>query len=394
LVQGALKIHRITVSAKMAEEAGNNNNNQRRIREMGRGESGDLRRAARDQWNVEELSIDLIFDQYDADKSGQLEANELKKLLKDYNGGTAADDKEFAWLMKVADKDSDAKISREELHYAMKAWHGYTHLTANFSQLFDKYDADKSNDLDAGELQKLLTELNEGTDVPLSDAEEVLKSADVMGDGKIGRYELLGAVGLWYVAVGREPTPEMLVALTSLDSTVKEQKKTTGGELIFSTFIAILCVVQGNRYMGRDCAVPLARMLIVSGSVSACAVIIKTLLYILMYTKALKQLAVCLMLLGGIAALASLAVNITGIVFVIRAHGDCDNDLWMMSFCLFVLQIIITWVLMFCAICCAVALLSVVKAHESERQATNAPTTTTSPAPASSGETAPLVNNT
>merc|ERR1719247_3345556 len=101
--------------------------------------------------------------------------------------------------MKVADKNHDEKISKAELMFAMQSWYGYTHLDENFAHLFEAYDTDHNQHLDATELQGLLTELNDRRPVDLETAKAVIANADVMGDGRIGKFELLGAVGLWYV---------------------------------------------------------------------------------------------------------------------------------------------------------------------------------------------------
>merc|ERR1711963_880217 len=109
--------------------------------------------------------IVAIFNKFDADKSGYLERGEFIELLKEYNKGQTPKDEEIQWMLNVADKNEDDKISKSELLYAMQAWYGYTHMSKEFSDLFEKFDKDGNGYLDPHEFAELLTQLNDGKPV-------------------------------------------------------------------------------------------------------------------------------------------------------------------------------------------------------------------------------------
>jgi hypothetical protein len=88
--------------------------------------------------------------------------------------------------------------------HAIRAWHGYVHISEEYADLFDAYSMDGEG-LTLEELRSLLTALNDGAEVSEADAADVLEHADVLGDGVIQRFELLGAIGTWYVSIGRDP---------------------------------------------------------------------------------------------------------------------------------------------------------------------------------------------
>mmetsp|Transcript_68424 Transcript_68424/g.143015 ORF Transcript_68424/g.143015 Transcript_68424/m.143015 type:complete len:485 (-) Transcript_68424:128-1582(-) len=173
---------------------------------------------ARDAFNVSEIQIHENFDRFDADGSGYLDTEEMTHLLTDVQGGVAPSPEEIEWLIKVADRDNNGVISRPELLIAVQAWHGYSNLPDEFKRLFDEFDKDGDSYLDLSELQALLSQVTRHT-VSKREAQDVMDVADILSDGKIGRYELHGALGAWYVSVGREPTPAMSLAFIANNRT-------------------------------------------------------------------------------------------------------------------------------------------------------------------------------
>ena len=67
-----------------------------------------------------------------------------------------------------------------------------------FKDLFDDFDTEKTGSLSEAQLQQLLTKVNSGRDVPAEDVRFVMETADVLSDGRIGKYEVIGAIGAWY----------------------------------------------------------------------------------------------------------------------------------------------------------------------------------------------------
>lgn len=60
------------------------------------------------------MELRLAFEAVDADGSGFITANELKKLFKDSGHGNDVSDTDIDELIKACDTDKDNKISFEE----------------------------------------------------------------------------------------------------------------------------------------------------------------------------------------------------------------------------------------------------------------------------------------
>jgi len=163
---------------------------------------------------------------YDRDGSGFLEIEEFRDFLSDFNHGKLPTEQEESFMMKVADKDRDGKISLGELHYALRAWHTYCNLDDTLLRLFASFDADHSGRLDKEELGKMLTSMNGGTKVPESEVRYVMNRADVLGDGLINRSELLGAISAWYAHVDRKDTDIHTLLFETTLRTMKEHNHT------------------------------------------------------------------------------------------------------------------------------------------------------------------------
>lgn len=176
--------------------------------------SNGNRQWARDFFNLLELHVEEIFHHYDRDGSGFLEMCEVEFLLRDLNGGKLPPADETLWLMQIADKDKNARLSKDELLTALQCWNGYVQMPAEWRELFAEFDVNKNGYLDLAELRALLSRVA-GEEVSEREAQEVMETADLLSDGRLGRYEFLGAVGSWYISVGRRPTPAMSLAFAA-----------------------------------------------------------------------------------------------------------------------------------------------------------------------------------
>ena len=69
-------------------------------------------------------AVDAVFQQFDNDKSGTLEADEVSKLinaaLKQMNANRTASQNEIAGLIKSVDKNGDGKIGKVQLFEIFK----------------------------------------------------------------------------------------------------------------------------------------------------------------------------------------------------------------------------------------------------------------------------------
>ena len=52
-------------------------------------------------------------------------------------------DEELQWIFRVADRNGDGNIGRDEILFALQAWHGYQHM-GDFDALFTKSRAPSS----------------------------------------------------------------------------------------------------------------------------------------------------------------------------------------------------------------------------------------------------------
>eukprot|EP00930_Biecheleria_cincta_P057265 TRINITY_DN43235_c0_g1_i2.p1 TRINITY_DN43235_c0_g1~~TRINITY_DN43235_c0_g1_i2.p1 ORF type:complete len:608 (+),score=119.16 TRINITY_DN43235_c0_g1_i2:77-1900(+) len=188
----------------------------------GRAEVGAQRLESRDRWNTYEIRLQEIFMEYDRDRSGALEVQEFRDLLRDFNEGKDPTEQEYGFIMRLSDKDADGRISLGELHYALRAWHAYRHLDESVLRLFAEFDFDESGRLDADELGNLLTCMNGGKPVPRHEVLRVLAEADVLGDHAISRSELLGAIAAWYGNVDRKDTDLPSLLREAIARTIKE----------------------------------------------------------------------------------------------------------------------------------------------------------------------------
>ena len=112
-----------------------------------------------------------VVSKFDRDKSGDLSAEELTKMIKEFGRGTWAEDgtyhppnpkgKEIAWILHTL-KHESIPMDSSKLKFAIDIWHAYENIHLDLNKCFKKFDLDKSGDLDRGELSRLLKELNEG----------------------------------------------------------------------------------------------------------------------------------------------------------------------------------------------------------------------------------------
>jgi len=149
---------------------------------------------------VEELML-----KYDTNKSGKLEQDQLKQLLKDMNKGTDPSDLELKWVFYKADYSKGSRnygIDNDELLYALRTWKGYLDNKDYLDTTFEKYDTNKSGQLERDQLKNLMSDLCENEDPPTEhEVSQVLYEADRKdGDvsGALHKTELMYAISLWY----------------------------------------------------------------------------------------------------------------------------------------------------------------------------------------------------
>lgn len=151
------------------------------------------------EWSAEEVEDVLkIFDRYDADRNGFIDASELQRLCGDLaieasmvDADTMVKDgkidrKEFfVWWLGCSLQEAATVFEKHSTSFAglkSKAFKSWTEKEiADVMQIFEQYDTDKNGFIDATELEKLCKEL--AITGEMEDADTIVK------DGKIDKKE-------------------------------------------------------------------------------------------------------------------------------------------------------------------------------------------------------------
>lgn len=167
--------------------------------------AAEARQKAADKAHAEHLRIEKTFATYDKDKTGKIDQNELKTLMKDYSSKDPTDE-EVAFVMKMADEGKTGYLTLDEISGAIKCWRSYTdeETQETIEKTFAKYDTDNSGKLNKEQLTKCLNDLNGGLPVEEHEVDWVLSNADVIADGQISKIELGQAIAYWWIHVEQE----------------------------------------------------------------------------------------------------------------------------------------------------------------------------------------------
>merc|ERR1719198_429733 len=140
---------------------------------------------------------------YDTNKSGKLEADQVKNLLTDLDvttpENTPPSEEELGFMMKLADGEADGGINESELQYLIATWGILTRERAGMDKKMAEFDKSGTGKLNDEELKAYLTSLNGGIEVKPDEVKYVLDQADVFGDGQVNKEELVMATAAWYV---------------------------------------------------------------------------------------------------------------------------------------------------------------------------------------------------
>ncbi len=120
-----------------------------------------------DQARFRELRA--LIKKYDEDKSGDLDASELRKCIEVYSESrqwttdpVTPTDEETSLLLKAASNHKQDTVDASEIEYVLSLWHSYVTNRKMIETVFDKYDTDRNHKLEFDQLKSYLTDLNEG----------------------------------------------------------------------------------------------------------------------------------------------------------------------------------------------------------------------------------------
>mmetsp|Transcript_7938 Transcript_7938/g.19321 ORF Transcript_7938/g.19321 Transcript_7938/m.19321 type:complete len:237 (-) Transcript_7938:98-808(-) len=153
--------------------------------------------------------LDDMMKKYDTSNTGNLLINEVAAMLQETSGGEKPTDEEVAFVIRSTHreaKDRRADLTRSEIPTALDTWHEYERQKPKIAAVFDSFDTNKTGKLEADQLKKLLTELNEGIEAPDEEVKWVMDAVDgaldgVDATGGVNRTELCGAISLWYTHI-------------------------------------------------------------------------------------------------------------------------------------------------------------------------------------------------
>merc|ERR1712232_1506306 len=104
-----------------------------------------------------EEMIKMIIKRYDTNNTGQLEIDQLRALMKDYNRDEKdPTEEQVQFVLRVADKSHTQAVSQEELSHALQVWGTYLDQKENLEARIRKFNADHDGCLQKKELHALL----------------------------------------------------------------------------------------------------------------------------------------------------------------------------------------------------------------------------------------------
>eukprot|EP00960_Hanusia_phi_P031345 749242-Hanusia_phi.AAC.1 len=146
---------------------------------------------------------------YDVDKSGEIGYDELKQYLIDLSLGAEPTKSDIRWVIQTVMNEVDCKKLDEEafrtiqlkpaqIAAAGQTWMAFRETEQEISEVFTKHDTNRDGKISKEELKNVLHDLNEGISPLPAEVDFVMESADVLGDGSLGKGEFMYAISIWY----------------------------------------------------------------------------------------------------------------------------------------------------------------------------------------------------
>lgn len=129
--------------------------------------------------NPDELK--RVFDQFDANKDGQISVTELRDVLKAM--GSDYSEEELKRVMEDIDSDQDGYINFSEFSTFWSASSNSANAASELREAFDLYDQNRNGLISATELHHVLNRL--GMTCSADDCVAMIKSVDSDGDGHV-----------------------------------------------------------------------------------------------------------------------------------------------------------------------------------------------------------------
>jgi len=134
--------------------------------------------------------FEQFFAQADADKSGDLDVNELIAVLK--KRGYAGSDRQIKQYFAQCDTSGDGRISKQEYMVAMGQIPQENHMEATMRSVFTSFDKNGDGSIDHKELQAVFAEM--GKTFSEADMKRMINLSDKDNSGTLEYEEFIATV--------------------------------------------------------------------------------------------------------------------------------------------------------------------------------------------------------
>ncbi|CAL9190115.1 unnamed protein product [Musa hybrid cultivar] len=131
--------------------------------------------------------IKEVFDLFDTDQSGSLDAKELNVAMRAL--GFEMTEEDINRLMTEIDKDRNGAIDFEEFLHMMTAKIGERDSKEELTRAFRILDQDNNGRISDVDIQRVANDL--GEKFTLSEIREMIEAADLNGDGEVDAEEFM-----------------------------------------------------------------------------------------------------------------------------------------------------------------------------------------------------------
>lgn len=173
-----------------------------------RWQAGPARQKLRNQFNTKEIGAVQMMKKYDKDGNGVLDRQEMKELLQAWNDEKAPSSEDLEFVMLVADKNKDDKISLEEILYALNSWYAFRHMPHSVAQALTSMQIEDGQPIpEKAKVKELLVKLNENIGVDDEQVGHVHNLiTELCGGSKVKSSKVRQAVATWYMNIERGET--------------------------------------------------------------------------------------------------------------------------------------------------------------------------------------------
>jgi hypothetical protein len=218
------------------------------------------RRAARDCFTPTEVAVEVLADVFQG-REGYMLAHDLPtlldKLLPDDVG-----EAEVEWISMLAEGVT-GEVHRRDISFALLSWHGYRMMVRNFVHLFARFDVKAANTFADDDAETIMVELTGGIPVSPVEARRVVDLADQLDRGTVRRFDIMAAIGTWYMDTDAAPMKAPAALQTGLSFAGSQVAKVNDHSAAVVWAISVAQIVAAVVFSGRLCLNHLDSMLVV-----------------------------------------------------------------------------------------------------------------------------------